>query len=188
LYPPAEAKPLEPFKGIFEVPSDPIEARYPLPETIMVDEIMPNLLNDRLFYLAFFITGNREVRDDSYDFFLWEIFGTNPGTLLEFCFAARSHGHLGSLEQSSVEAYLNSMSLLRPGTFESFLSDIENCLAKSSLVLSFKSTLEQLKERLLELQQEFTKYSLGKNSLFKLYLDQRKNEIGTNSTSGAVWK
>lgn len=45
-----------------------------------MDDILPHLLHDRLFYLAYAITGSSE---STYSHQLWELFGTsNPGHLL----------------------------------------------------------------------------------------------------------
>ena len=55
------------------------------------------------------------------------------------------------------------MGLEQPESLESFLVDIEKCLGKPNLVPSFKSTLEILKERLSQLQQDLANYGLGKN-------------------------
>ena len=126
---------------------------------------MRNLLNDRLFYLAFFCMqyGRRSL--NSYEWYLWEIMGTNPGVLLEFCFTARSHGQLNYSGHSFVEDYLNSMDLKEPESFESFLDSIEIRLEKPNLVPSFKSQLEKLTERLSQLRQDLADHDLGKNFL-----------------------
>lgn len=47
---------LEPLREVFELPVDAPQARHELPNGTenVCDDIMPNLLNDRLFYLACF--------------------------------------------------------------------------------------------------------------------------------------
>ena len=123
---------------------------------------MRNLLNDRLFYLALFCMRHGGDPLNSYEWFIWEILGTNPGFLLEFCFTARSHTQVKESGRSCVEGYLNSMGLAQPESLESFLDDIETCLGKPNLVPSFKSTLEILKERLSQLRQDLANHGLGK--------------------------
>lgn len=158
---------LEPFTQIFGVPADPSEAMYHLPETALADRIMPNLLNDRLFFLALFSSRYGWFTNHNNDHILWEMYGTNPGCLLELYFKAHAHGEHSTLyfDQKFVETFLNAMSLRNLESFESFWRDIERCLATPDLGQSFKSILVQLQQRLSEVSQELWKYGLSKNHL-----------------------
>lgn len=165
--PPAESIFPEPFSDLFGILEDATDARYPLPKVIRDDNIIPNLLNDRLFYLTYFSTQYPKTMYTTYECFLWEMFGTSPGCLLEFFLVARSNGRFGVFNGNFVQLYLNLMIFNgalfeRSETFDSFLSDIEQRLTAPDLVYSFKSKLEQLRDRLLGLRQEFTDHHLGK--------------------------
>ena len=174
LISPAEYVFLEPFGNLLGVPVDASEVKYTLPEAVPDDKIMRYLLNDRLFYLAFFSMEMSKLRRGaSYELILWEMFGMNPGYLLELCLGMRAYGPGEVYGQSFVERYLVSMLQTdvseTPATFESFLRLIDHRLTAPSLNPSHRLKLRLLRERLLELQQDLLAYGLGKDS-YKIYL------------------
>ena len=98
--------------------------------------------------------------------YLWEIFGTNPGSLLDFCFAAQAEQFNSFQIFSIVEGYLDRLlsyeNYIRPDSLELFVEGIECSLKRPNLAYSVQSRLEQLKKRLLDVQQELKNYGLGK--------------------------
>ena len=162
----------EPLNGLFDVPADPNEAKYPLPKrAIDNDKILPNLLNDRLFYLAFLSMEYQKATWMCYRWYLWEIFGTNPGSLLEFCFAAQGRGYdIFNGIFPTVEGYLDQLlskgsHILRPYSLELFVEEIEDSLQRPNLAYSVQLRLEQLKKRLVDVQQELRNHGLGKYTI-----------------------
>jgi hypothetical protein len=140
-----------------------------LPETAPDDGILRNLLNDRLFYLAINLARPDGYRN-SFTRLLWQIFGTtSPATLVALFQTALLHGHHGSEPDSAVTAYLNSMGLEEPNSLKAFLSNIEACLSKPGLALTFKPTLWLLKHRLLEVEAEFHEFGFGTSFFYFKY-------------------
>ena len=176
---------LEPFNKLLKVPEDPNDARYSLPDAVNDDGIMPNLLNDRLFYLVFYSMARRDRSGWPKRMFLREMYATNPGCLLEFSLKAQSHGHPNQWGLDAVESYLISLNLRSLATFESFLAEIEGRLRDQWLAYPFKSLLEQLRERLHGLRNGLASHCLGRIDQSSFYLDQQK-ESSDSDLSGRM--
>lgn len=188
--PPAELTFLEPFNKLFEVPTRPAEAIYPLPEAVQQDEIMPNLLNDRLFYLALFSIEHSRGIDFHYSLFLWEMFGTSPGCLLEFRQGIRAYDRVVQGRwsfQNTLSTLIEGSDIERPTTLESFLSLINRRLPTLSHIHSSKMRLLQLKDRLLELRQEFRIFGLGKDFYSDIILISKRKKQALTTSSDAAW-
>lgn len=157
---------------------------------------MPNLLNDRLFYVALFSIESCTSNFSSYSILLWEILGTNPGSILEFCLTARGHRSWDSkfipesFDGRLVDAYLMTVvGEQRTTSFESLLNRIRRRLDTPQLAYSFKSKLKELEMRLVEYEQELVDHGLREYPSYAIKASWSV-DIGTNQPrthSDAAW-
>lgn len=68
-----------------------------------IDDILPHLLHDRLFYLAYAVTGSSS---STYSHMLWELFGASPGHLLTIYAALAATNGPTTSEPVDLEEYL----------------------------------------------------------------------------------
>lgn len=106
----------EPFREIMGVPAYPDEEGVqsiirlcaPLSSAdddndTGIDDILPHLLHDRLFYLAYAVTGSSS---STYSHMLWELFGASPGHLLTIYAALAATNGPTTSEPVDLEDYL----------------------------------------------------------------------------------